>query len=174
MMKNNRIFYNAVLGMVSCLLTVDAMAAKYDPIYADLSISGVIQVPVPCTIGGDGGADEITVKFGDAVSTSQVDGVSYRQPINYTIDCEAGINNALALSIQGSDAGFGSGVLKTNIRNLGIKITHGEKNALPLGASLPFSYPTLPKLYATPVKRPGTSLTGQPFSASATLHVFYQ
>ena len=176
MKKNNRFLYSAILGMVSCLLAVDSLAAKFAPIFATLEIEGMIQVPLPCTIGGDGGKDEITVKFSDAVSTTQLDGVNYRVPINYSIDCEPGVNNALQLSIQGYDAGFGNGVLKTNVTNLGIKITYGEKGStsLPLGATLPFSYPKLPQLYATPVKRTGATLTGQPFSASATLYISIQ
>lgn len=176
MMKNNRMLYSVMIGLMSCLFTDHVMAENFEPLYTELSISGIIQVPLPCTISGDEGKDAITVKFGDAVSTTQLDGVNYRVPINYSIECEAGVNNALQLSIQGNDAGFGNGVLKTNVTNLGIKITHGERGStsLPLGAYLPFSYPTLPKLYAAPVKRTGAALTGQPFSASATLSISIQ
>lgn len=171
MMKNNRILYSVMLGMVGCFFTGHVMAVTFDQL--DLTIRGTIQLPVPCTISGAGGKDEITVKFGNAVSTSQLDGVNYRQKIDYAIDCEPGVNNALKLSIQGF-TNF-DGALRTSVPNLGIKITHGtQQTKLPMGAYLPFRYPVLPELYATPVKKSGTTLTGQPFSASATLHVSYQ
>ncbi|QCR59635.1 fimbrial protein [Serratia fonticola] len=178
MIKNKGIYYSITLGLLGSLFAVysTSTAAGFAPIYTQMTIRGFIQVPLPCTISGDGGKDAIVVKFGDAVSTSQLDGVNYRQPINYSIDCEPGVNNALQLSISGGSAGFGGGVLKTNVTDLGIKISYGESGsaALALGTYLPFNYPTLPKLYATPVKRPGSTLTAKPFSASATLHISIQ
>ncbi|MEB7884618.1 fimbrial protein [Serratia fonticola] len=176
MMKKKGVYYSVMLGMVGSLFAVQSLAANFAPLYTQMTISGFIQIPLPCTISGDGGKDAITVKFGDAVSTTQLDGVNYRQPINYSIDCKAGTTNALKLSISGDDAGFGNGILKTKVNNLGIKITYGESGSsqLALGTYLPFNYSSLPKLYATPVKRPGSTLTAQPFSASATLLVSIQ
>ncbi|MFV8979237.1 fimbrial protein [Serratia fonticola] len=174
-MINNLISYNVLLGIVSCFFATHVMAVgPAAPVDLRLSINGTILIPAPCKITGQGGSDQITVKFGNAVNTTALDGVNYRQLIDYSVTCDAGINNALSLRFQGNTADFGSGILKTDVNDLGIKITHGEDNTFPLGTLLPFSYPNLPKLYAAPVKRPGATLKGQPFSASATLHVFYQ
>lgn len=162
-----------VLGVVSCLFATQVMAVKPPPFTAELSISGEIQLPLPCKIMGEGGKTQITVDFGDAVSTTRIDGVNYRQPIDYFVKCEAGVTNVLALKMTGTSADFGTGLLKTSIPGLAIKLTRDRDTVVALDEKVPLKLTSQAQLYATPVQDGKTTLPGKEFTASGTLHVVY-
>lgn len=134
-----------------------------------LTIQGTILLPPPCVINGDA---PISVSF-DEVLTTRVDGFNYRKPVEYSLQCTAASSNALKMMIQGGSAGFGNGALQTSIPNLGINL-ETETSAFPVNTWLNFTFPQQPKLYAVPVKLPGSSLRADGFSAAATMIVDYQ
>lgn len=57
MIKNKGIYYSITLGLLGSLFAVysTSTAAGFAPIYTQMTIRGFIQVPLPCTISGDGG-----------------------------------------------------------------------------------------------------------------------
>ncbi|CAM4236592.1 fimbrial protein [Serratia silvae] len=151
-------------GLVLVLGMSAAIAAT-----SNLTISGNILLPPPCVINGD---QLITVDFTNEVMTTRVDGINYRQPVPYTLECSAGNTNALKMRIVGVDAGF-AGALYTSKGDLGIALTN-DSQAMPVNSWLNFTLPNQPKLFATLVKRPGTTLSGGPFTAGATMVIDYQ
>lgn len=134
-----------------------------------VTVSVTIFVTPQCEINGN---KPITVSFSDAVMTTRVDGEQYRQPVNYTLVCTNLKSNAMKMQIQGVDAGFGDGALRTSNDNLGIALLNGV-TALPVNSWLNFTYPSLPTLQAVPIKRPGATLAGGIFSSAATMVVEY-
>lgn len=153
--------YAALLLMLSSL---SAAAAT-----TNLTIRGNILLPPPCVINGE---QTIEVDFTDEVMTTRVDGINYRQPVPYSLECAGSSSNALKMQIQGMEAGF-VGALQTTIGNLGIALSR-DGQAMPVNSWLDFSPTDPPKLFATLVKRPGTTLKANPFTAGATMVVDYQ
>ncbi len=151
-------------GLILVLSMSSAIAAT-----SNLTISGNILLPPPCVINGD---QIITVDFTNEVMTTRVDGINYRQPVPYTLECSASSTNALKMQIQGMDAGF-AGALQTSKGDLGIALS-SDSQAVPVNSWLNFTLPNQPKLFATLVKRPGTTLTAGHFTSGATMVVDYQ
>ncbi|MGL5385888.1 MAG: fimbrial protein [Enterobacterales bacterium] len=156
--------YAALLTSLLLFTGQPAMAAT-----SMLNISGNILLPPPCVING---TETISVDFTDQVMTTRVDGINYRQPVPYKLDCTGSSNNALKMKIQGMDAGFG-GALQTTSTNLGIILSTDSKK-MPVNSWLNFNLPDTPTLFATLDKRPGTTLKAEPFTATATMVVDYQ
>lgn len=134
-----------------------------------LNITGTILLPPPCVINGD---QEISVNFTDEVMTTKVDGINYRQPVNYRLACSGASANALKMQIRGIDSGFVNS-LQTSNADLGIALS-SDGQALPVNSWLNFNLPNQPALFATLVKRPGTTLKAGLFMATATMLVDYQ
>lgn len=151
-------------GLILVLGMSSAVAAT-----SNLTISGNILLPPPCVINGD---QTITVDFTNEVMTTRVDGINYRQPVPYTLECSAGNTNALKMQIQGMDAGF-AGALQTSKGDLGIALS-SDSQVMPVNSWLNFTLPDQPKLFATLVKRPGSTLTAGYFTSAATMVVDYQ
>ncbi|MGQ8776495.1 fimbrial protein [Serratia sp. NA_112.1] len=128
----------------------------------------VVAAP-PCVINDD---RPIEVEFGD-VMTTQVDGVNYKMPINYTLSCTGATANAMKLQIKGNGAAFDATVLRTNKAGLGIELRRNISK-LAVNQWLGFNAPYAPALWAVPVKQRGATLTGGEFSAGATMAVDYQ
>ncbi|HGM5492527.1 TPA: fimbrial protein [Serratia fonticola] len=157
-------YYAALLISLLLFNGSSAIAAT-----STLNISGNILLPPPCEINGQ---ETISVDFTDQVMTTRVDGINYRQPVLYKLDCTTSSSNALKMKIQGMDAGF-SGALQTTITNLGIVLST-DSQTMPVNSWLNFSLPSQPNLFATLVKRPGTMLKAADFTAAATMVVDYQ
>jgi type 1 fimbria pilin len=154
-------------GLAGLILVLGISAAVAAT--SNLTISGNILLPPPCVINGD---QVITVDFTNEVMTTRVDGINYRQPVPYTLECSASSTNALTMQIQGMDAGF-AGALQTSKGDLGIALS-SDGQAIPVNSWLNFTLPNQPKLFATLVKRPGTTLTAGYFTSGATMVVDYQ
>lgn len=157
-------YYTAVLITVFLLSCRYAIAAT-----TTLNITGTILLPPPCVINGD---QEISVNFTDEVMTTKVDGINYRQPVIYTLACSGASANALKMQIRGIDSGFVNS-LQTSNTNLGIALS-SDGLTLPVNSWLNFNLPNQPALFATLVKRPGTTLKAGLFTATATMLVDYQ
>ncbi|WP_316248965.1 fimbrial protein [Erwinia persicina] len=125
---------------------------------------------VPCEINHN---DLIEVKFGNDVMTTRVGGDYKKMPIVYSVQCQGGTSNAVRMLIEGNGAAFDGDVLGTAKTDFGIALLNNG-NRMPINTWLNFTYPDWPKLEAVPVKRPGASLTGGPFSAGATMKVEYR
>ncbi|AGP46490.1 hypothetical protein D3C81_37290 [compost metagenome] len=135
-----------------------------------INISGTIMAPPPCVINGD---KTIQVDFGQNVVISRIDGSNYLKTIDYTLECKSQSKNAMKMMIEGSGAGFDSGVIQTVKTDLGIAL---KQNGQPLRLNqwLNFTYPMQPVLQAVPVKKAGANLPTGMFFAGATLKVDYQ
>ncbi|ROR60336.1 UNVERIFIED_ORG: type 1 fimbria pilin [Providencia alcalifaciens] len=156
-----------VCGLVSISVTVQAKDGE-----AGMTFRGMLIVPPPCKINDDSRVD---VDFGERVGVNKVDGVNYRQSINYQVSCEnVGNNNwILILSLLGEHTLFDNGALVTNKENLGIRIYQNDKIFAP-DSHLLIDPMNPPKLEAVPVKNLGTTLVEGDFEAWATLQANYQ
>ena len=133
----------------------------------DLTVRGVIVAPASCVING---GSTLSVPFGNTLLTNRVDGINYRRDVPYTVVCTGAPDKAMKLELQGAVAAFDLRSLATNNSNLGIKMFINGA-AWPLNTTVNFTYPTLPKMEAVPIRKPGSELKAGSFSASATLVV---
>ncbi|OAH32768.1 fimbrial protein [Serratia marcescens] len=162
-------------GSLGALGVACALALPAGPVQADSSsVTVTVKVTVvapPCIVNNN---DPIEVNFGD-VLTTRVDGHTYRQPVEYNLDCPNVSSSALKLQVRGTGAGFDSTVLATNEQPvLGIELQQGNGSKLKVNDWLNFTLPDKPVLYAVPVKQAGATLGTGAFSAAATLAVDYQ
>lgn len=127
-------------------------------------------VSPPCEVNNN---NLIEVNFGNDVMTTRVDGEYKKMPIVYSVQCQGEAAGAARIRIEGDSAVFDAGVLNTNKTDFGIELLNDGKR-LPINSWLNFSYPSLPKLEAVPVKRSGARLSGGAFSAGATMKVEYR
>ncbi|MBH1922372.1 fimbrial protein [Serratia marcescens] len=138
----------------------------------NMTFRGMLLTPPPCRIN-DG--NQVEVDFGARVGINKVDGESYRQVVNYQIDCsEAGGKNwGLTLSLKGTASGFDKQALATDKSDLGIRIYGGDEPFTP-GSTLKITLGNAPRLEAVPVKKAGATLSEGAFEAWATLQADYQ
>ncbi|CFR06270.1 fimbrial protein [Yersinia kristensenii] len=137
---------------------------------ATVNVSVTIFAAPPCEINSN---NTINVNFGDTVLTSNIDGVNYIKPVNYTLNCTAAADNALKISINGNGATFDTNLLKTSNSGLGIKLIR-DGQQLALNTTSNFTYPNVPVLQAVPIKQTNATLSTGYFSGTATLVVEYQ
>ncbi|BEO21307.1 pilus protein (plasmid) [Serratia marcescens] len=136
----------------------------------DMTFRGRLVEPPPCTINN---GNRVDVDFGDRVGVNRVDGVNYRQVVNYQIVCDRGGSWTMTLSLSGSAAGFDANALLSNKSDLGIRVYQNDKPFRP-GSVLTIDPDNPPRLEAVPVKRAGATLTEGAFEAWATLKAEYQ
>lgn len=158
--------------LLACGLAGIAGMAQAEESKADMMFHGTLITPPPCTINHD---NRIDVNFGERVGIKKVDGVNYRQLMNYQITCEgAGSGNwALTLSLSGSSTGFDNEALSTNKTDLGIRVYQNDQPFTP-NSTLKIDLANPPRLEAVPVKSAGATLTEGAFEAWATLRADYQ
>lgn len=153
-------------GFVSLVNVAHSSEAEIGMIFR-----GTLIEPSACTIN-DG--NRVEVNFGDRLGVNKVDGVNYRQAINYQIVCENSSNSsALTLSLSGSAASFDSNALQSSKENLAIRVYQNDVPFVP-GSTLKIDLASPPRLEAVPVKNPGSTLTEGAFEAWATLRADYQ
>ncbi len=137
---------------------------------ANLTFSGTLNEPPPCTI--DAG-NTIEVDFGD-VGVKRVDGVRYRRGVGYAINCGTDtLPWQLKLSVNGTPTAFDGSAVQTSVPALGIRVF---QNNLPFALNTPLdiSLPSPPTLEVVPVQQPGATLPPARFTAVATLLAEYQ
>lgn len=161
--------YRTVGYLLACLLSALPLVANADDNHM-MTVTVTVTVMEPSCVVNDN--KPVEVEFGE-VKTSQVDGVNYRVPVNYTLKCDEGAGDAMRLLVQGTSADFDNQALATSITGLGIRLQNGTAN-LPVNSWQNFTYPNTPALWAVPVKQSGVALPGGEFTASATLQVDYQ
>ncbi|AKG68218.1 pilus assembly protein [Serratia fonticola] len=163
--------------MMMILLLTSGLAGVTGPAQAkdgeaDITFHGTLITSPPCTINDD---NRIDVDFGERVGINKVDGVSYRQLINYQITCREGDPGqwAMTLSLSGNAAGFDNEALLTDKANLGIRVYQNDQPFTP-NTTLKIDRDNPPRLEAVPVKNTGATLTEGTFEAWATLRAEYQ
>ncbi|EMJ4651134.1 fimbrial protein [Serratia marcescens] len=139
---------------------------------ADLRFRGMLRAPPPCTIS-DGGT--VAVEFGQRVGINKVDGVNYRQTVDYRISCDSPGARPweMWLTLKGSATAFDKAAVQTDNANLGIRIYQND-TPFTLNGSLKINPANPPRLEAVPVAKPGAALKEGTFVATATLQVNYQ
>ncbi|MBP2169256.1 type 1 fimbria pilin [Erwinia toletana] len=116
----------------------------------------------------------INVDFGNDLFVTQVKAENYKQPISFSLSCNAWTPVTMRLRFEGTTAQFDSGVLATTMHDLGIKLLQGSGGGTPLrpGSWLNFDRTTgIPTLQAVLVQRSGSTLAAGEFSGVATLVV---
>ncbi|MCK6187393.1 fimbrial protein [Pseudomonas sp. EYE_354] len=137
---------------------------------ANVTFSGTLNEPPPCTI--DGG-DTIEVDFGD-VGVKRVDGVRYRKHVGYTIRCGTDtLPWALKLSVNGTPTTFDGSAVQTSAPALGIRVFQ-DNQPFALNTPLDITLSSPPTLEVVPVQQPGAILSPTGFTAVATLLAEYQ
>jgi type 1 fimbria pilin len=130
----------------------------------------LIQSP-NCTID-DG--QVIDIAFGNNIGIRKLDGVNYRQTINYEISCgESDFDWSMSLKISGQTTLFNPAALQTSVDGLGIEILQNGEPFI-LGKPLTIDPKRKPILQAVPVKDPNADLIATDFNVTATLTAEYQ
>ncbi|KTC19456.1 pilus assembly protein [Pseudomonas marginalis ICMP 9505] len=138
--------------------------------WANLTFSGTLNEPPPCTI--DAG-NTIEVDFGD-VGVKRVDGEKYRQGVGYIITCGPDtLPWELKLSVNGTATTFDGAAVQTSVPALGIRLFQNNVPFL-LNTPLDITLSSPPTLEAVPVKQPGAILAPASFTAVATLLAEYE
>ncbi|CQH42783.1 exported pilin protein [Yersinia frederiksenii] len=133
-----------------------------------VNISGVITEPPSCVING---GNTIDVDFGSKVMTNLVNGSNYLQKVTYSVTCKNSTSNSMRMKISGDTAGFSNTALKTSNDNLGIEfLLNGKVHS----GWFDYTYPSIPKLEAVPIKRGGSVLETGFFDGTATLIVEFR
>lgn len=137
----------------------------------NMSFHGTLVAP-PCTISQ---GKTIEVAFGDDLGVNKIDGANYKQPVNYTVDCEAGYTaNNLAIVVDTTHpAAFDSAAVSTDKTGLGIRILV-DGAAATFAKRVAVSNPASPPVIeAVPVQDPAVTLTEGAFEATLTLRADY-
>lgn len=140
-----------------------------------ITVTGSITNAPACRINNN---DRIDVDFGDDIEISLIDGVSYKKtPLIYDLQCQDLSSVALTMTITGTDAPFGSGLIGTDKTALGIRLLNGS-TPVDNGEIIPFTYDgsgsTHPDLWAVLTADSQKTLTSGGFTSSAILVIDYQ
>lgn len=158
------IFMIFIFGVFGAFLATNAIAVSSVSVKVTILASS-------CTING---GNPIEVDFGNVITT-QIDGVRYAQPLNFTIDCSDLPSNDMKLQFSGSGADFDNSSLRTTVTDLGVAFITPSGVKLPLNTGWQnFTYPTIPSFTVVPVQRSGASLPTGLFTAVATLVIQQQ
>lgn len=138
---------------------------------ADMSFHGTLVAP-PCTISN---GQTIEVWFGDNLGVNKIDGNNYRQPVNYTVICEAGYTvNGLAIVVDtATPTAFDSSAITTNKSGLGIRVLVDGIPATFAKRIAVSSVAHPPVVQVVPVQDPKVTLTEGAFEATMTLRTDY-
>ncbi|MCU1729157.1 fimbrial protein [Pseudomonas sp. 7P_10.2_Bac1] len=137
---------------------------------ANLAFSGTLVEPPVCTINN---GNTITIDFKD-VGINKVDGVNYREAVNYTISCAGStLPWEMVLTVRGTATTFDPAAVQSNVADLGIHMLQ-DGRAFNLNTPMVINPQAPPVLEAVPVKLLGSSLRAGAFNAAATLLAEYQ
>ncbi|ALX77189.1 fimbrial protein [Cronobacter malonaticus] len=153
-----------ILGL-TVLLPACALCAE------NMSFHGTLVAP-PCKISN---GQTIEVTFGNDLGVNKIDGNNYKQPINYTIDCDAGYTaNNLAIVVDTTNpALFDSAAVMTDKTGLGIRILVDSQPVTFSQHVAVINPASPPKIEAVPVQDQSITLTEGAFEATMTLRADY-
>jgi type 1 fimbria pilin len=157
--------------LLAGMIASSAGAALAENTTTTVYITGTLVDAPECTVNGN---DQVDVNFGDDMITYQVDGTNYKERIVYDLECSSSLSkNGLTLTLNGTTASFGSGLLKTSNNGLGIRLLNDTSTITP-GQAIKFNYGNQPVLYAVPVAQNASTLSTGYFSGTATMVIAYQ
>lgn len=136
------------------------------------NFTGSFILSTPCTVNND---DVLNIPFGN-VGIKRINGVDYMQTIPYVVDCHGAPDDTpINLTVSGNTTTFDLAAVVTSAGGLGIEI-QANGQPLQLNKALQTTLGELASLQLTavPVKDPAIELTGQPFTATATLTADYE
>ncbi|EOI5727637.1 fimbrial protein [Cronobacter malonaticus] len=137
----------------------------------NMSFHGTLVAP-PCKISN---GQTIEVSFGNDLGVNKIDGNNYKQPVAYTVDCEAGYTSSdLAIVVDAPNlAAFDSAAVMTDKSGLGIRILV-DNQPVTFSQRVAVTNPSSPpKIEAVPVQDQSITLTEGAFEATMTLRVDY-
>ncbi|MEX7606157.1 fimbrial protein [Enterobacter asburiae] len=138
---------------------------------SNMQLHGTLIAP-PCTIS-DG--QTIDVPFGNNLGVNKIDGVSFKQPVKYNVNCKAGYAvNSLAIVVETTTpTAFDASAVQTDKNGLGIHILV-DGNDVTFAKRVAVSDPASPPVIeAVPVQDPAVTLTEGAFEATMTLRTDY-
>ncbi|HID9396041.1 TPA: fimbrial protein [Serratia marcescens] len=157
--------------LLACYMFFPALQGWAADNEVGIAFSGTLNEPPACVINS---GRQIAVNFGDRVGIGKVDGKNYLQTVNYQIECEpSGNGQTLGLTLVAAASGFDSAAVPTNVPDLAIRLLLAG-NAFVLNKRVAIDAANPPLLQAVPVKRQGSGLNPQAFSAQAMLLADYQ
>lgn len=165
--KKNTVQMLIICSLFFVLLLLSQLS--YGANTATLKVSLTVIAPPACIINDN---NNIEINFGD-VMTTNIDGVNYRMPLDYSLSCDESSRNAMQLIVSGVGAKFDDSVLETSNPGLGI-IIQNETSKANINQWIKFDYPKKPALWVVPVKDPSIELEPGLFTATATIKVAYQ
>ena len=150
-----------------------AVGGSCEGLRADMGMQfrGKLIEPPLCSING---GKTVDVDFGERLGVNKVDGVNYRQTVDYRINCEGNAGkDGMTLILSGTASTFDNTALQTSMGDLGIRI---YQNNIPMapGSKIVVNPSSPPQLEAVPVQRAGAVLDKGLFEATATLQANYQ
>lgn len=158
---------NTILGAVTLCTALSSGMVWAD---ARITFHGTLLDAPTCEINNN---QDIDVDFGDDMVISRVNGANYKKEIVYTLSCEDAASSAMRLTLKGTLATFGSGLLMTSKAGLAIQLYNGSTKLAP-GTGINFTYPYKPELYAIPEANDTSTLTAGYFTSTATMVIDYQ
>jgi len=162
------LFSHRAVPKYACILALGTVApTQADSIFFQ---GNLIKAP-NCTINE---GQVIDVAFGQNIAVRKVDGVNYRQTVDYGIRCDASPYEwVMSLKITGQVTSFNPAALQTSVGGLGIEIRQNGEPLI-LGKALLINPKHPPTLQAVPVKDPDVELVADAFNVTATLTAEYQ
>ncbi|WP_244370721.1 fimbrial protein [Rahnella sp. ChDrAdgB13] len=138
----------------------------------EVQFQGTLIEPPPCTINND---QAVLVPFGNNVGINKIDGVNYRQTVDYHLTCDStsprdGLTLVLSTTAAAS---YDTAAVNTDITGLGVRLLVDSAPAV-FDTPIPVVEMAQPVIEAVPVKAPDASLAEGPFNATVTLKVVYQ
>lgn len=156
------------------LLSMHLPALAVSTASTSMALSGTLVAAPSCTIQN---GERIDINFGTNIASSKVDGVNYKQPLNYTVTCQGGTSGAVVkLSLTATGSAFDTNAIQTSIEDLGIRVYQSGPplTLFELNSSVQIDPDNPPNLEVVPVKKPGVRLQATVFEAWATLQADYQ
>nr|EMD2764803.1 fimbrial protein [Enterobacter asburiae] len=127
-------------------------------------VTGTVFLPPPCQINGD---QSVNVEFGD-IRTDLIDGETYGiQTVPANITCDSTPSGQLQVRLNGVPDAKGSGILRTSVEGLGIRMMHDGVD-FPLNTAVDVTQSGF-TLTAVPTTTDSKHLAAGEFTASATL-----
>lgn len=154
-----------LISLLPFLIPLSGMATD------NMQFHGTLIAP-PCTIS-DG--KTIEVPFGNNLGANKIDGINYKQSVNYTVGCKSGyaLNNLAIVIDTTNPASFDASAVQTDKEGLGIHILV-DGIAVTFAQRIAVSDPASPPVIeAVPVQNQGVTLTEGAFSATMTLRADY-
>lgn len=145
-----------------CLLPLTALASN---IHVNVEV-----LEPSCTINN---GETIEVDFGDEVLSTKLDGNHYHQTFFVNFQCNTSTPNTIFLKIEGEQWESSIKVLKTSKENLNIEFFRAGQ-WFPLNERLEVNPLSSYAFQAAPYKVGNVKVQAGPFSAAATLAVYYE